>query len=104
MKKKGLVIGGSILWIVIILWIILIVAFSGWSWEKHFNDNWQLESEWNLNEEGQKEWKWIEYYENGEVKEKWKYVNNNKDWTWVFKNENGETIKEVEYENWKQIM
>ena len=83
MNKKILLIGGSILWILIVL-IIIIAIFSSWGWEKHFNSNWQLESKWDFNEEGEKDWKRTEYYTNGQEKSKWKY----KDWK----------------ENWKRTM
>jgi len=91
-------VGGISLLLIVVL-IIIIAIFSGWSWEEHYDNNWQLISRWNVNEEGQKDWKWIEYYANGQKKTKWKYKNWQLDWKFISYDENGEVTEEKEYDD-----
>lgn len=51
---------------------------------------------------GKKEGAWIEYYENGQLKEKRNYKSGKRDGVWVFYSENGQLREKGNYKNGKK--
>ena len=93
-----MVIGCVVFWALAIIWVILIIVFSG-GWEEHFDSKWQLISKWDYNDQNQKDWKRIEYYANGQKKSKWKYDDWQQDWKWKLYNENWQLKEKRKYDD-----